>query len=506
LARELGKGEAAVFDREAPEGLAALDPWTVIDAAGPFQMGDHRLARAALAAGAHYIDLADGRAFVADFPGALDAAAKAAGRVAVTGASSTPALSNAVLDAVTAGWMAVDSVNIAISPGAKAPRGRSVTRAILSYVGRPVRVFIDGRWQARPGWGLLRRKAFPGLGRRWAALCETPDLDLAPQRFAPRSDAVFRAGLELGLLHLGLWLMSWLVRLRLVHSLEPLAGPLTAMAGWAAGLGTDRSGMIVEVEGRGPEGRRRVARWSLWAEANAGPTVPTAAAAAVLRQLKDGTLTEPGAVPCVGLVDLDAILAELRGLPIFTRTDVSDPDEAALFPRLLGPRFAGLPPALRGVHGGVGRRVFEGRGRARGSPGLLARLARRVAGLPSPGLYPLTVALEGDAASETWTRTFGRRRFRSRLCDRPGLGRFSEAIGPLRFDLEMEPVRNGVRWRLVGWRVLGVPMPRAWAPRVHAHAWAGPDGYRFNASSAHPMTGLLFAYAGVLNPARGEDL
>ncbi len=64
----------------------------VVDSAGPFQGGDLRLARTAIAAGLHYLDLADGRGFVAAFP-SLDPAARAAGVTALTGASSTPALS-----------------------------------------------------------------------------------------------------------------------------------------------------------------------------------------------------------------------------------------------------------------------------------------------------------------------------------------------------------------------------------------------------------------------------
>src|ERR1700686_2412057 len=99
-------------------------------AAGPFQGAGYRLARAAIAAGLHYVDLADARDFVAGF-GALDAAARAAGVVALSGASSTPALSHAVLDRLTKGWRSIDTVDIAISPGNRsAPRGLSVIRAI----------------------------------------------------------------------------------------------------------------------------------------------------------------------------------------------------------------------------------------------------------------------------------------------------------------------------------------------------------------------------------------
>src|SRR5262249_31754326 len=155
--------------------------------------------------------------FVAGF-GALDAAARAAGVVALTGASSTPALSHAVLDRLTAGWQRIDRIEIAISPGNRAaPRGLAVIRSILSYAGRPVRVFAGGRGRGRRGGGRTRRRGMPGLGRRWLSLCETPDLDLVPARFAPRDAAVFRAGLELSVMHLGLLCASLPVRAGLMR-------------------------------------------------------------------------------------------------------------------------------------------------------------------------------------------------------------------------------------------------------------------------------------------------
>ena len=132
-----------------PDDLRKAGAFAVIDAAGPFQRACHRLAKAAIAAGLHYIDLADARDFVAGF-GALDAAARAAGVVALTGASSTPALSNAVLDKMTAEWSRVHRVEVAISPGNRAPRGLAVVRSILRC------------GQARPG--LRRRRVARALG------------------------------------------------------------------------------------------------------------------------------------------------------------------------------------------------------------------------------------------------------------------------------------------------------------------------------------------------------
>jgi len=78
--------------------IRSLAPDLVIHCAGPFQGQDYRVALASLACGAHYADLADGRAFVAGFAGAIGTAAQAAKRVAITGASTLPALSSAVVD------------------------------------------------------------------------------------------------------------------------------------------------------------------------------------------------------------------------------------------------------------------------------------------------------------------------------------------------------------------------------------------------------------------------
>jgi saccharopine dehydrogenase-like NADP-dependent oxidoreductase len=111
--------------------LQATGAFVVVDAAGPFQTGNYRLVEAAMAARLHYLDLADARGFASGFS-QLDAEARAAGIIALTGASSTPALSNAVLDRLTCGWQAIHSVEIAIAPGNRAPTGLSVIRSILS--------------------------------------------------------------------------------------------------------------------------------------------------------------------------------------------------------------------------------------------------------------------------------------------------------------------------------------------------------------------------------------
>lgn len=496
LARELGC-QAAGFDRDHPETLQTLAPWAVIDAAGPFQQGDLRLAQRAITLGAHYIDIADGRRFVAAFAEALDAPAKAAGVLAVTGASSTPALSNAALDAMTRDWAAIDVAKVAISPGARAPRGLSVVRAILSYVGRPVAVFSGGGWRWEAGWSGLVRMDFPGLGRRLVSLCETPDLDIMARRV--RREARFLAGLELAPLHVGLWLLAWLPRALLVRSLEPLAEPLRAIADYMAPWGTDRGGMVVEAQGEGADGLARVARWSLAAEENAGPTVPVAAAAAVLRGLLAERITQRGAQPCVGLVTLDQIMAELAGLPVMTRLD-GGLGEPTLLRTVLGEDVERLPEPVAAVHDKVAARTFMGRGRAGGSRHWFVRVLRALVGLPEPGAYPrISVTIAPEPGGETWLRDFGPRRFRSHLRKVSAPRQFEERFGPVRFRFSPHLRDDGFDWRLASWSLLGMTLPKSWAPQIRATSYARDGVYRFRALTAHKWLGVVFAYRGRLD-------
>lgn len=494
----------AVLDRARPDGLHALRPWAVADCAGPFQSLDYSFAASVLDAGAHYLDIADGRGFVGGFAEALNARAQAAGLGAVSGVSTTPALTDAALSRLTQGWRALDRVEVALYPGAKAPRGLSVVEAVLSYAGQPVRVFNGGRWTVRPGWSGPRRLEAPGLGRRWAALCDTPDLDFIPQRHRPSSEAVFRAGAELTVMHLGLHALSWLVRLGLVRSLTPWAPPLRRVAEALGRFGSRRGGMLVDAFGRDAEGRSVQARWSLSAEVD-GPYVPALPAAALLRAwLNDPPA--PGARPCVGELTLEAIMTEASGLDVQTRTELAWPNDPSLHRRLLGGRFDGLPPAVRAVHEGRRTQTFAGRAVVGGGGALTAVLARRLGGFPAPGWRgPIFVEIAPSGRGERWTRRFGRTRFASRLHDvRDAPGRFSERFGPLIFVFDMQASERGVDWRFVRWALGPVSLPMKMAPRIRARIRGDDRCYRFSVQVAHPWSGLLAAYVGRLDSSGAE--
>ncbi|MDD0843689.1 saccharopine dehydrogenase family protein [Pseudomonas sp. Gutcm_11s] len=325
--RDLAKAEALAaqtgtqalqLDMNAPdlaERLRATGAQMLISTAGPFQGQDHRVARAAIAAGMHYADLADARAFVCSI-GELDQAAREAGVLVCAGASSVPALAAAVIDGLQSRFSRLDNIWHGISSSEKTP-GASTLAAVLNYCGKPFAQWRDGSWQQVFGWQDLARHDFPApLGPRWVANCDIPDLELFPARYPGVRSVRFSAGVGLRLTQFGTWALSWLVRAGLLRSAVPLTDFLHRRAVSVEPFGDGRSGMFVRLDGLGNDAQPLSLYWELLAENNDGPNIPCMAAVALARKLAAGTLTTRGAMPCLGLLTREEYLAELEGLAI----------------------------------------------------------------------------------------------------------------------------------------------------------------------------------------------
>ena len=493
--------DRAALDGARLQALKAASPdlFAVVDAAGPFQGAAPTVPRAAIAARLHCIDLADAR----DYVGAtsnLDDEARRAGVAVLSGASSTPALSHAVLDVLTRDAVEIHAIDVAICPGNRAPRGPSVVRAILSYVGRPVQVFREGAWEMRPAWGRPERLTLKGLGARWVSLCDTADLDLLVERYRPRTDATFRAGLELPLMHWSLSALGLLVRAGLVRSLRGAAAPLRTLAETLRPFGTDRGGMQVEAVMRERDGllRRRV--WTLVANGGDGPYVPTLPALAAAKMLASGELTFRGAAPAAGLIPYGAIETELAPFHIATSVDseVCEP----LFRRLLGNRFDALPRILQDAHEVAHAVVLEGRADVREPGNGLARLVARAFHLPRPGRdQPVRVVMRRHPdGSETWERRYRDSTMRSRLSD-VGAGLLEERFGPLAARLAVQADDRALTLEVVDARIAGIPLPRLLCPVSRAREWVDAEGrFCFDVPIVLPLLGRLAHYSGWLAP------
>lgn len=473
-------------------GLWAVSPEVVVDAAGPYHSyGDdpYALPRACIARGVHYLDLADTPEFCVGI-GVLDAAAKAAGVCVMSGMSSVPALSSAVVAALAADDP-IDTIDTAILPGNRAPRGRSVVQSILDAAGKGFGTVIDGQSDAIRGWS---RPAAYDLGEgisRKGWMLAVPDQALFPKHFAARS-VIFRAGLELGVMNWGLAVFSML-RGRRAFRVPVWFGDLVRQAArvlWP--FGTDLGGMSVAVTVRAEAGWQ-TRRWRLIARAGDGPFVPTLAVRAILRAPH---LLRAGARPAVAVVPLADFETALADLAITTRRD--ERPVVPLFRRILGTRFDALPLAVQNGHDVAGPRVWKGQSQITRGRGLWERLIAAVMRFPAAGVaVPVTVTMWPQDGGEVWRRVFAQRSFKSVMRDsKAGL---TERFGPFTFLLDLTVRDSALHFAVRrGW-CLGIAMPQVCLPQSIAIEREVDGRYAFDVSLLAPFTGgLIVRYRGQL--------
>lgn len=330
---------AAILSRQWPQarplGMDVTDPRdvtrlfterpaVVIDAIGPFQSRDHRIARRCIEAGIHYVDIADARERVATI-GELDAEARAAGVFVISGASTVPALSTAIVDELVPDHGSVKEIHVGITPGHRAPRGIATVRAVLSYCGRPI-PSISG---AKPefGWSGLECHDYPApVGRRWLSNVDTPERALWPARYPNLRCATVKAGLEIGWMHLALSVWSRGVRAHLLPAAANCARFALRLADLFDRFGTDAGAMHVQVHATdGP--RTTITRLAtIVAEHADGPQIPSMPSALIAKKLLGLPGYRPlpvnrGAMPCIGLLSLPEILGELDDFAIHYSAD-----------------------------------------------------------------------------------------------------------------------------------------------------------------------------------------
>lgn len=314
------------IDGDIEGRLREIDPDIVIHTTGPFQSQDHRVARAAIATGAHYFDLADARTFVATI-GELDESAKRAGVAVIAGASSVPCLTAAFLDRYEPRFAKLTGATYGIAAAQATNRGLGTAAAILSYVGKPFTILKKGRRKRVFGWQGTRVVRYPELGLRLFGYCDIPDLELFPQRYPDLCNLDFVAGHEVKLLHMGTWLLSWATRLRLVESLSAHAKTLLKLSFLFDPLGSDKSGFHMFLRGVGHDGRASEIRIFMVARQVHGPNIPCLPAIILTRRVAAGERLEPGAKPCLGLIGLDELLGAMEGLDITTSVAGAGVDE-----------------------------------------------------------------------------------------------------------------------------------------------------------------------------------
>jgi len=300
-------------DRNALRG-ALEGSFLVIDAVGPFQRRDYRVAELCLELRAHYLDLADARDFVAGI-GQLDIEARRRGLLVASGVSSTPAVTSALIAELKPQFGRIDEIHTALSPGNKNPRGAATIAAVLSYLGRTIRVWQDGRWVDRPGWGDAQRLVFPPpVGRRRVHNCEVPELELFPAVYGART-VRFSAGMELSLLNYLLSLCAlpcrWFGWDFTRHAQFFLNASLMLFP-----FGTTNGALAIWLKGEDVGGRPIERKIALVTDYD-GPATPSSAAVVLATKVLHSGPPRTGAFPCVGLLSLDELLHHLDPLGIW---------------------------------------------------------------------------------------------------------------------------------------------------------------------------------------------
>lgn len=504
--------EAATFDRDGDldAQLRAIGPDIVVDASGPFQAygpDGHRLVRAAIARGIHYLDLADGADFV-DEVGRFDAEARAAGVFVLSGVSSFPVLTAAVVRALSKDLDTVEAVEGGIAPSPYAGVGENVIRAIAGYSGKAVRLRRGGRDTTAYAMAESRRYVIrpPGqlpLPSLRFSLVDVPDLRVLPKLWPGLDEIWMGAGPVPESLHRALNGLALLVRRGVLPSLSPLSG-LFHTAINILRWGDHRGGMYVSVRGR--QATQPVIRsWHMIAEGDDGPLIPSMAAEAVIRRALAGNPPEPGARSAAKELELGDYERLFAGRAIVTGRREDRPGTAPepLYRRILGEAYDRLPAAVRALHDAPG--AVEGMATVERGANPLGGLVADILGFPKAGRTPVRVAFEWTPdGAEVWRRTFRTRSFESR--QRAGRGRWEglimESFGPVTVGLAVLASEDRLELVVRRWSVLGVVLPRRWGPTGPAFETVEDGDFAFAVTMRHPWLGVLVTYRGRLAPVR----
>ncbi|WP_324752051.1 DUF4166 domain-containing protein [Roseovarius sp. Pro17] len=485
--------------------LVAIKPFAVIDCSGPFQTANYDAAQTILKAGAHLIDLADARDYLANFTQQLDALARESNVAALTGASTTPTLSSCVVEHVTRNWQRIDTIDICITPGGKSEVGRSVIEAILSYAGKRIPIWVDGHLTQTTGWTGAKIVNIPKLGRRRVAPVETYDAEYLGPRHNVQSRVAFSAGLESAIEQRGIEIIATLRKYKLFPSPLTLI-PLLLKARLITRIPTsDQGGMLVEISGLDASGQFTQTKWSLLAKNDHGPFIPVLPAATALQKLLENEVPS-GAFLANQHMALPDILTQMTPYEIVSQTEVSHANQSAIEAYLGVEQFGRLPQALKEFHGQDSPPIWSGQATVqRGSNGFAKALAWAF-GFPEAGVsVPLTVRVDRTLSHtgnpvERWTRIFASKSLSSVL-QRQADGSFSEQFSPFTFTLGLNVDEQLIRMPVTKWTIGKVPLPMSLSPQSDTKEFQDAHGrFNFDVRLTVPFIGLLAHYRGWLIP------
>jgi len=271
----------------------------VIKASGPFLSNDYSIPQTCIEENCHYIDLADNREYVKELK-QLNSLAKAKQVFVCTGASTTPAVTYALVSQLGNQLENIHSIKIYLSAGNKNKAGVSTFESILSYAGVPTRVWMNSQWDLLSGWGLSEIVNFPPpVGKRFVQLCDVPDLELFPKLFEA-DEVIFKAGVELPVFNIGLSVLAQAKKHFPQINLRSLAKLLVKISRLFKSYGSFSGGVLVKLGDKSGNSK------SLgFVTSQNGPRLPAAPAVLLAKKILLKGLPDYGAFPCIGFISLD---------------------------------------------------------------------------------------------------------------------------------------------------------------------------------------------------------
>jgi short subunit dehydrogenase-like uncharacterized protein len=135
----------------APVRAVLVGASVLVNCAGPYHSQPPILFHEAIAAGVHYVDLAEDREFVCAAR-ACDEAARRAGVAVMSGLSVVPGLTALLVQMLRDRFDRVISIRTFVAPGTLGSRGPATVRSLLGGAGWPLRVLREGREHNARGW------------------------------------------------------------------------------------------------------------------------------------------------------------------------------------------------------------------------------------------------------------------------------------------------------------------------------------------------------------------
>lgn len=485
--------------------LVVEAPNLVVDASGPFQdYGDncYNVIKACISARVNYLDFADAADFVFGVE-QFDAEARAAGVFVLSGVSSFPVLTAAVLREM-AKTMEIVSVQGGIAPSPYAGIGLNVMRAVISYAGGPVKLLRDGKQVQAVGLAESMRftVAVPGhlpLKNIHFSLVDVPDLQVIPPEHGALKDIWMGAGPVPEILHR---LLNLLAKARATFRLPSLA-PFSGLFYKVLNLmkfGEHRGGMFIRVHGL-RDGKEAEQSWHLLAEGDDGPYIPSMAIEAIIRKSLSGEQPAIGSRPATRALELEDYERLFEGRSIFSAIRHPEPPSNQLYRKVLGSAFERLPGQVKALHTVSQTRQWVGHAQVRRGKNLMAKAIAYFIGFPSAAdTVPVKVTLSQQHDGELWARDFGGKTFKSfqKLGTLKNEHLLVERFGIISVALALVIEEDRLTYIPRRWSCLGLPMPGFMLPHGKTFETESNGNFCFNVEIIVPLIGLIVAYRGEL--------